>query len=72
MDLDIQDLITLFTMQKQKKGKCEHCGQNETVEHVIMECLNYEQERRFMMRQFEDIKEELNVIDTLHLGSEHI
>ena len=65
---------TLFKIQKHKTGKCDFCDKYETIEHVILECHKYEKERRYMRREFEDIKEKVNLLDILrkNLWSKHI
>ncbi len=35
---------TLHIMKK--TGRCEHCGLQETVEHILLECPRYQQERQ--------------------------
>uniref|UniRef100_A0A3B5R548 Tubby-like protein n=1 Tax=Xiphophorus maculatus TaxID=8083 RepID=A0A3B5R548_XIPMA len=32
-------------------GKCDYCEKSETIEHVILECCKYEEERRCMLRE---------------------
>ncbi len=34
--------------QKQPTGLCEHCGEEESVEHVICVCQKYTNEREIM------------------------
>uniref|UniRef100_A0A3B5QAR3 Reverse transcriptase domain-containing protein n=1 Tax=Xiphophorus maculatus TaxID=8083 RepID=A0A3B5QAR3_XIPMA len=65
---------TLFKIKKHDNGKCDYCGKYETIEHVILECHKYERERRYMRREFECIKEKINLLDILrkNLGSKHI
>uniref|UniRef100_A0A3Q3BE46 Reverse transcriptase domain-containing protein n=1 Tax=Kryptolebias marmoratus TaxID=37003 RepID=A0A3Q3BE46_KRYMA len=65
---------TLFKIQKHKTGKCDYCDKYETIEHVILECHKYEAERGYMKREFERIKEKVNLVDILrkNLGSKQI
>lgn len=37
---------TLFIIGKHLSGRCSHCG--ERVEHILITCRNYEEERRMM------------------------
>ncbi len=37
-------------------GRGEFCGQEESVEHVILYCQKYETERRILMLHSENIK----------------
>lgn len=32
---------TLFNLVRHCNGKCEYCGVDETVEHVMLHCQNY-------------------------------
>lgn len=36
---------SLFRIGKHQTGGCDYCGQPETVEHVLIECNNYMEER---------------------------
>lgn len=36
----------LWKIGKHDTGRCDYCGQEETVEHVVQQCQRYEQERR--------------------------
>ncbi len=47
---------TLYKMGKHDTGRCEFCGQEESVEHVILYCQKYETERRILMQNLEKIK----------------
>ncbi len=47
---------TLYKMGKHDTGRCEFCGQEESVEHVILYCQKYETERRILMQNVEKIK----------------
>ena len=42
---------SLNSTGKHETGRCE-CGQEETVEHVIMQCERYEEDRRQMRGKF--------------------
>lgn len=37
---------TLFTIGKRSTGRCDYCEQDETIEHVIVNCEKYAEERR--------------------------
>ncbi|XP_037531828.1 uncharacterized protein LOC119409038 [Nematolebias whitei] len=65
---------SLFKIQKHKNGKCEYCEKFETIEHVILECCKYEEERRCMLKECEGSKEKFNLIEFVRrdLGSRHI
>ncbi len=47
---------TLYKMGKHDTGRCEFCGQEESVEHVILYGQKYETERRILMQNLEEIK----------------
>uniref|UniRef100_A0A3Q2ZQ74 Reverse transcriptase domain-containing protein n=1 Tax=Kryptolebias marmoratus TaxID=37003 RepID=A0A3Q2ZQ74_KRYMA len=66
--------FSLFKIIKHKTGKCEYCGEDETIKHCILECNKYENERRAMRREFERIKEKFDLIDILrkNMGSKQI
>ncbi len=38
--------------QKHPTGLCEHCGEEELVEHVICVCQKYTKEREIMKNEF--------------------
>ncbi|XP_037531102.1 uncharacterized protein LOC119408373 [Nematolebias whitei] len=56
---------TLHNIQKHDTGQCEHCGQEETIEHVILVCQKYEHHRRRMIEQLGKIKETFSIINIL-------
>ncbi len=43
-------------MSKHDTGRCEFCGQEESVEHVILYCQKYETERRILTQNVEKIQ----------------
>ena len=43
-------------MGKHDTGRCDYCGQEETVEHVLMHCRKYENERRLLIHNLKKIK----------------
>ncbi len=47
---------TLYKMSKHDTGRCEFCGQEESVEHVILYYQKYETERRILMQNVEKIQ----------------
>ncbi len=54
---------TLYKMGKHDTGRCEFCGQEESVEHVILYCQKYETERRILMQNLEKIKMQFKLRD---------
>ena len=46
---------TLKLMGKHESGLCEGCQEEETVEHVLMECREYETERNNMRDKLRDL-----------------
>ena len=60
---------TLFLIiGKHETGRCD-CGQEETVEHVIMDCERYEPDRRQMKEYFRKEKVQFDLIDILQNNS---
>ncbi len=47
------------------KDECEFCGQEKSVEHVILYCQKYETERRILMQNLEKIKMQFKLRDIL-------
>uniref|UniRef100_A0A8C2HUK7 Uncharacterized protein n=1 Tax=Cyprinus carpio TaxID=7962 RepID=A0A8C2HUK7_CYPCA len=47
---------TLYKMGKHDTGRCTFCGQEETVEHVMIYCQKYEFERRILIEKLRKIK----------------
>lgn len=45
---------TLNLIGKLPTGQCEVCGESETVEHVLIRCRKYEQQRRVLTRRLEN------------------
>ncbi len=60
---------TLYKMGKHDMGRCEFCGQEESVEHVILYCQKYETERRILMQNLEKIKMQFKLRDILQNDS---
>lgn len=54
MDTGINN--TLFKIGKHNTGRYDNCGHKETVEHVLICCQKYEEERRHMVQSFREIK----------------
>ncbi len=52
-------------MGKHDTGRCEFCGQEESVKHVILYCQKYETERRILMKNLENIKMQFKLRDIL-------
>ncbi len=44
-------LNSLCKIGKHESGKCDKCGQLETVMHIIFECCAYERERVQLMQE---------------------
>ncbi len=60
---------TLYKMGKHDTGRCEFCGQEESVEHVILYFQKYETERRILMQNLEKIKMQFKLRDILQNDS---
>ena len=56
---------TLYKMGKRDTGGCEFCGQEETVEHVMIYCQKYELERRILIEKLRKIKMQFILGDIL-------
>ncbi len=50
-------------MGKHDTGRCEFCGQEESVERVILYCQKYQTERRILMQNLEKIKMQFKLRD---------
>ncbi|KAG5847791.1 hypothetical protein ANANG_G00129960, partial [Anguilla anguilla] len=59
---------TLFIIGKHPTGYCEQCQESETVEHVLIECRKYEQERRVMVTGLQKLGVEARLTDLLECG----
>ncbi len=57
---------TLNEIRQHQTGKCDHCDQEETVEHVIMKCPMFS-ERRILVCNLKIIKMKF---DLLHVAKE--
>ncbi len=42
---------SLYKIGKHESGKCDKCGQLETVMHILSECSAYERERVQLMQE---------------------
>ncbi len=60
---------TLFNIGKHNTSRCDNCGQEETVEHVMLHCQKYEAERRHLTQNLRKIKVNLALIDILQKSS---
>ncbi len=45
---------TLHIIGKHPTGFCEYCQSLETIEHVLLSCKRYEEQRRIMMEELRD------------------
>lgn len=43
-------------MSKRNTGGCDDCGQKETVEHIMTQCLKYEEQRRHTVQSIKELK----------------
>ena len=46
---------TLKRLGKHETGLCEGCGEEETVEHVLLRCDRYKEERQVMRDRWRDM-----------------
>ena len=60
---------TLYKIGKHPDGSCDHCGQSESVKHVLLECRTYEEERRALITAAEKDKIGLNIENLLRVES---
>ncbi len=59
--------------QKHPTGLCEHCGEEESVEHVICVCQNYTNEREIMKNELRKMGVyELNLKNIVTRGLESL
>lgn len=56
---------TLLIIGKHNRGKCEHCGEEETINRVILQCQKYQVERRKLIQNLRKMKMKLDLIDFL-------
>ena len=42
---------SLFKIGKHKTGKCKYCDQAKTIEHVLIKCIKYVEERVELMKE---------------------
>ena len=56
---------SLFIVQKHDTGRCDHCEEQETVDHVMNSCRKYEVERRQMQDKLAEIKERYELVNIL-------
>ena len=59
---------SLFLIGKHQTGKCD-CGEDETVEHVILNCSKYSIQRNRLIRKLSDMKMKLDIVDLLQKES---
>lgn len=59
---------SLFLIGKHNNGRCEYCGEEETVDHVLLYCQKYESEREVLKNALGEIGEE-SIINTLRKHS---
>ena len=52
---------TLHKIGKHPDGRCDQCGQVESVQHVLLDCTGYEEERRTLAAAAEDARMALNM-----------
>lgn len=62
---------SLFKIGKHETGRCEYCGQEETVKHVIINCQRFEEERRLLIQNLRDIETDFDLIAILKRNSRH-
>ncbi|XP_037536736.1 uncharacterized protein LOC119413748 [Nematolebias whitei] len=60
---------TLFIIGKHNTGKCDHCGEDETIQHVLMICQNYHHERRQMIQRLNAINVRFDPVVLLQANS---
>ena len=60
---------TLLLIGKHPTGSCEHCQEIETVEHVILQCPEYAQEREQLNRGLRSAQLNLKNVLTVGVGS---
>lgn len=65
-------LICLAHYSKYKNvniGRCDVCGKEETLEHVMLRCQKYEAERRNLIQRLREIKLNFDVFIILQRSS---
>lgn len=60
---------TLFLIVKHSTGKCDYCGVEETVEHVMLQCQRYQVERRQLVHNLSNLKIKLDLVELLQKES---
>ena len=55
---------SLFIIGKHGTGRCE-CGQEETIEHVMLNCQRYEEQRRHLVGNLTELGVPYNLTDIL-------
>lgn len=63
---------TLLIMKKHADGNCQFCGSLETIEHVILNCTKYQEERQILIAQLQGEQMRLNLQDILQISSSGI
>ncbi len=56
---------TLHRIGRHTDGKCGHCGEKESVRHVLLECGAYEEERRALAAAGKRVKMVINIKNLL-------
>lgn len=52
-------------------GKCDYCVVNETIEHVMLFCQNYEEERQQLIQNLNQIKYKLDLVNLFRNNSKY-
>ncbi len=52
-------------MGKSNNENCDNCGVKENVEHVILDCILYEVERRVLQNRVQEVGREWNLMGIL-------
>ena len=63
---------TLHKIGKHPDGSCDHCGQPESVKHVLLECRAYEEERRALITTANNAKIGLNIESLLKMETNSV
>ena len=60
---------TLYRISKHADGRCYHCGETESVQHVLMECESYEEERKILRTKMEKDKDSFHLRNLLQVDN---
>ena len=63
---------TLKIIGKHETGRCDYCNRQETIEHVMMECPKYQQERQSLKERLESNKIKMEIKELLKLSSGNV